>query len=45
MDVDSRFARDLDYLFVVQYIVEAKQVRDDFAMRQSFLDSLQLPKF
>ena len=26
MDVDSRFARDLDYLFVAQYIVEAKQV-------------------
>ena len=37
MDVDGRFARDLDYLFVAQYIVEAKQVRDDgnnFAMRQ-----------
>ena len=36
MDVDGRFARDLDYLFVAQYIVEAKQVRDDgnsFAMR------------
>ena len=37
MDVDGRFARDLDYLFVAQYIVEAKQVLDDgtmFAMRQ-----------
>ena len=37
LDVDGRFARDLDYLFVVQYIVEAKQVQDDgtnFAMRQ-----------
>ena len=29
LDVDSRFARDLDYLFVAQYIVEAKQVLDD----------------
>ena len=26
LDVDGRFARDLDYLFVAQYIVEAKQV-------------------
>ena len=37
LDVDGRFATDLDYLFVAQYIVEAKQVRDDgnnFAMRQ-----------
>ena len=37
LDVDGRFARDLDYLFVAQYIVEAKQVQDDgtnFAMRQ-----------
>ena len=37
LDVDGRFARDLDYLFVAQYIVEAKQIRDDgnnFAMRQ-----------
>ena len=25
LDVDGRFARDLDYLFVAQYIVEAKQ--------------------
>ena len=34
LDVDDR---DLDYLFVAQYIVEAKQVLDDgnnFAMRQ-----------
>ena len=29
LDVDGRFARDLDYLFVVQYIVEAKQILDD----------------
>ena len=37
LDVDGRFARDLDYLFVAQYIVEAKQVFDDgnnFAWRQ-----------
>ena len=37
LDVDGRFARDLDYLFVAQYIAEAKQVVDDgdiFAMRQ-----------
>ena len=29
LDVDGRFARDIDYLFVAQYIVEAKQVLDD----------------
>ena len=29
LDVDGRFAKDLDYLFVAQYIVEAKQVLDD----------------
>ena len=37
LDVDGRFARDLDYLFVAQYIVEAKQVLDNgnnFAWRQ-----------
>ena len=37
LDVDGRFARDLDYLFVTQYICEAKQIKDDgnnFAMRQ-----------
>ena len=37
LDVDGRFTRDLDYLFVAQYIVEAKQVLDDgnnFAWRQ-----------
>ena len=37
LNVDGRFARDLDYLFVAQYIVEAKQVSDDgnnFALRQ-----------
>ena len=28
-DVDGRFASDLDYLFVAQYIMEAKQVLDD----------------
>ncbi len=25
LDVDGRFARDTEYLFVAQYIVEAKQ--------------------
>lgn len=37
LDVDGRFARDLDYLFVGQYIVESKQVFDDannFMLRQ-----------
>ena len=29
LDVDGRFAHGLDYLFVAQYIVEAKQVLDD----------------
>ena len=29
LDVDGRFARDLDYLFVAQYIVESKQILDD----------------
>ena len=29
LDVDGRFAKDLDYLFVAQYIVEAKQIHDD----------------
>ena len=29
LDVDGRFARDMDYLFVAQYIVEAKQILDD----------------
>ena len=29
LDVDGWFARDLDYLFVAQYIVEAKQVLND----------------
>ncbi len=29
LDVDGRFAKDTDYLFVAQYIVEAKQVVDD----------------
>ena len=36
-DIDGRFAKDLDYLFVAQYIVEYKQVLDDgnnFAWRQ-----------
>ena len=27
--MDGIFARDLDYLFVAQYIVEAKQALDD----------------
>ena len=37
LDVDGRIARDLDYLFVVQYIEKAKQVLNDgnnFAWRQ-----------
>ena len=37
LDIDGRFAKDLDYLFVAQYITEAKQVLDDgnnFAWRQ-----------
>ena len=37
LDIDGRFARDLDYLFVAQYIVESKQVLDDgnnFVWRQ-----------
>lgn len=29
LDVDGRFARDLDYLSVAQFIVESKQVLDD----------------
>ena len=29
LDVDGRFAKDLDYLFVAQYIVEATQILDD----------------
>ena len=37
LEADGRFAKDLDYLFVAQYIVEAKQVKDDgnnFVWRQ-----------
>ena len=37
LDVDGRFARDTDYLFVAQYIVESKQILDDcnhFVWRQ-----------
>jgi len=37
LDVDSRFAKDLEYFFVAQYIVENKQIRDDgnnFVWRQ-----------
>ena len=36
-DIDGRFAKDLDYLYVAQYIVECKQVLHDgnnFAWRQ-----------
>jgi len=29
LDVDGRFAKDLEYLFVAQYIVENKQIQDD----------------
>ena len=37
LDVDGRFAKDIEYLFVAQYTVEAKQIRDDasnFVLRQ-----------
>ena len=37
LDVDGRFTKGLDYLFVAQYSVEAKQVQDDgnnFVWRQ-----------
>ena len=43
LDVDGRFARDLDYLFVAQYIVEAKQMLDDgnnFIWRQKPIGNL-----
>ena len=29
LDDDGRFARDLDYLFAAQYIIEHKQVEAD----------------
>ena len=29
LDIDGRFAKDIDYLFVAQHIVEAKQILDD----------------
>ena len=29
LDVDGRFAKDVDYLFTAQYIVESKQILDD----------------
>ena len=29
LDVDGRFARDLDYVFVAQYIVKTKQLLDN----------------
>ena len=44
LDVDGRFAKDIDYLFVAQYIVEAKQIVDDannFIRRQSLSEILQ----
>ena len=37
LDVDGRFARDVEYLFAAQYAVEAKQIMDDannFIFRQ-----------
>ena len=37
LNVDGRFASDVDYLFTAQYIVEAKQIQDDcnsFVFRQ-----------
>ena len=42
LDVDGRFAKDLDYLFVAQYIVEAKQVLDD---GNNFVSVYILPPF
>jgi len=47
LDVDGRLARDLDYLFIAQYIVEAKQMLDDgnnFIWRQNQLETLLLLK-
>ena len=37
LNVDGRFARDIDYLLTAQYIVEAKQVQDEsgIALRQT----------
>ena len=29
LDVDGRFARDVEYLFAAQYAVKAKQIMDD----------------
>ena len=29
LDVDGRFVKDIEYLFVAQYTVEAKQIKDD----------------
>ena len=29
LHVDSRFPKDVDYLFVAQYIVQARQILDD----------------
>lgn len=29
LDVDGRFAQDIDYLFVAQYVVEGKHIIDD----------------
>lgn len=41
LDVDGRFATDLDYVFVAQYIVKAKQVHDDsLSGDKSLVDSL-----
>jgi hypothetical protein len=37
LNVDGRFSKDIDYLFVAQYIVECKQILDDafnYAWRQ-----------
>ena len=42
LDVDGRFAKDIEYLFVAQYTVEAKQVMDDTTT--SFLDNAQQDK-
>ena len=42
LDVDGRFAKGIEYVFVTQYTVEAKQVMDDtnnFLFRQGHTDN------
>ena len=40
-DIDGRFARDLDYLFVAQYIVQCKQVLDEGKPSQHYITASQ----